>query len=236
MIGVAGWLVALALALCLLRARSVLTRRAELVARACHELRRPLTAARLGVELVARDGPERGRTLDAIDLELACAGVAVEDLSVALLGSSGPLRVGLVDVRALVADAVEAFRPLARASGVELDLRWRGEPTAVPGDRLRLAQATSNLIANAIEHGGGRVQLQGHVGDGRLEIAVTDEGPGLGAPVAELARNRRRGDPRRGHGLAIAAEVAHRHGGELIAPASGVGELALSLPLPLRHD
>ena len=239
MIAVAGWLAAMVALACLLRVRHRLARRMDLVARACHELRRPLTAARLGLELLAREVPERDRTLGAIDLELASAGIAVEDLSAALLGASGPTRAGMVDVGALLADALEAYRPMARMRGVELDLCWRGGPVAVAGDRLRLAQATSNLIVNAIEHGHGRVQLTGTISAERVEIAVADEGPGLPVAMAEFAPRRgrhprRARDPRRGHGLAIAAEVAQRHGGELIASATGRSELALTLPV--RQD
>ena len=41
---------------------------------------------------------------------------------------------------------------------------WDGPPVSVWGDRLRLAQALGNLIANAIEHGGGAVEVLGVVG------------------------------------------------------------------------
>jgi signal transduction histidine kinase len=139
-------------------------------------------------------------------------------------------------VRALLADSLEALRPLARARGVELGgLRWSGEPVLVLGDRLRLLQATGNLIANAIEHGRGRVEVGGRTDGGRLQITVGDEGRGLPAPVADLTRRPRRGRGRRGRGLAIAADIARRHGGELTAPGAGQGGSRLALELPLRR-
>ena len=233
MIALAGWVAALVLAVSLLRLRSVLGRRAELVARACHELRGPITAARLGVDRVARD-PERGSdVLRGIDLELASAGVALEDLDAALAGRGGPWRLDAVDVTALLADAFEAFRPMALARGVDLRLHWRGERAVVHADRLRLAQATGNLIANAIEHGGGPVELRGGTGEHGLEIEVGDDGRGLPAPVAELLTRPRRGRGRRGRGIAIAAEVARRHGGRLMAASDEDGS-RVSLRVPRR--
>ncbi|HEY2160588.1 MAG TPA: hypothetical protein VGH24_04725, partial [Solirubrobacteraceae bacterium] len=55
MIVLTGWLVAGAVGAWALRLRSALSWRAELVARACHELRGPITVARLGLELHARE-------------------------------------------------------------------------------------------------------------------------------------------------------------------------------------
>lgn len=56
---------------------------------------------------------------------------------------------------------------------------WLGPPALVPGERLRLAQVTGSLIANAIEHGGRRVTVRGQARGGRARIEVRDDGPGL---------------------------------------------------------
>lgn len=233
MIAAAGWIAALAVAVWLLRLRRALEWRTELVARACHELRRPVTAARLGVELASREGELGADALKAIDLELASAGVALEDLSAALTGRHGPWRPDAVDVTALLGDCLEAFRPLAHARGVELDLHWHGDRRVVHADRIRLAQATGNLLANAIEHGQGRVELRGGARADQVEIEVADHGPGLPAPVADLtARRRQRARAGRGRGLAIVAEIAERHGGRLAAATDEAGSrVSLSLPL-----
>jgi signal transduction histidine kinase len=232
MIAAAGWIAAFVAAAWLLRLRSALHWRTELVARACHELRRPVTAARLGVELGCRTGTLGSDALKAIDLELTSAGVALEDLNAALAGRHGPWRLDAVDVSALVGESFEAFRPLAHARGIELDLQWRGEPRVVPADRIRLAQATGNLIANAIEHGQGKVELRGATrDDGGIEIEVADRGPGLPSPIENLLTSPRGPRGPRGRGLAIAAEIAERHGGRLAATADEEGSrISLSLP------
>ena len=131
----------------------------------------------------------------------------------------------------LLADSGEAWRPAAAAAGARLEVRWSGAPARVAGDRLRLAQATGNLIANAIEHGGGAIELRGRVSAGSVRIDVIDDGPGLPAPVAELARRARSERGARGRGLAIASSIARDHGGRLAAAPSQCGaRLVLELP------
>jgi signal transduction histidine kinase len=101
----------------------------------------------------------------------------------------------------------------------------------VRGDRTRLAQACGNLLANAVEHGGGAIELRARAVGRRVRIEVADHGPGLPAPVARLAARARNGRGRRGRGLAIASEIAARHGGRLAAaPSSGGARLMLELP------
>ena len=171
--------------------------------------------------------------LRAIDLELGRAALALEDLDAVRTRRAWSRLAGAIDLEQLVIDSVEAWRPTAAARGVRAARLVVGRARAtVWGDRLRLAQVTGNLIANAIEHGGGVVEVHGRGDRGRARIEVTDSGPGLPAPVAELVRAARGGDGgRRGRGLAIAAAIAADHGGRLAAAPSVRGaRLVLELP------
>ena len=228
----AGWALALvALTAGALAARE-LARRMELVARACHEVRGPLTSARLGLNLLTKPEAMQALRLSAIDLELRRAGLALDDLHAARLGRRARDRDEPIDVRELLVAAAAAWRPVALAAGMELRLDWSGGRATVRGDRLRLGQACGNLLSNAIEHGRGPIELRGRPLGCRLRIEVIDAGPGLPAPVSELARRPRAGRGRRGRGLAIAADVAARHGGRLAAAPTGQGgRLALELPV-----
>jgi signal transduction histidine kinase len=232
-IGLALWCVVTAPAVLLAmvgwRARSDTD---EGIAQACHELRGPITAARLGLQLGARTGELSPEQLRAIDQELGRAGLALEDLTVVRGGPRRLRGVEAVDVGELLRDSVEALRPAAQARQASVRLLAHGQRAQVWGDRLRLAQVTGNLIANAIEHGGGAIDVTQVTEPERVRIEVIDDGPGLRAPVADLARRARRRDCRRGHGLAIASAIAAEHHGRVsAAPSERGARLVLELPL-----
>jgi signal transduction histidine kinase len=230
-VALGGWLAAsLAAALAVTMWRS-LELRMEAVARASHELRGPLTAARLGLELGVRGDQLSPERLHAIDLELGRAALALEDLAGVRERRPAGALTEAVDVRELLRDSVEAWRAAAQAAGVALSLEWGDGPARVSGDRRRLAQATGNLIANAIEHGGGAVAVRGGAQGGRVRIEVLDRGPGLCASVAELVSRPHGGRGRRGRGLAIATAIAEAHRGRLAsAPSESGARLVLELP------
>jgi signal transduction histidine kinase len=230
----AGWVAALGALVALGLARRMLALHLEAVARACHELRGPLTAISLGVELEGRRGTVSAPRIRAIELELGRAALAIEDLERARRHPPLPNAADAVNVRELLSDSVEACRPTAAARGVGLRLRWSGPDGIVCGDRLRLAQATGNLIANAIEHGGGKVEVRGRCDPDGVRIELLDDGPGLSARVTELI-GRRSPARQRGHGLRIAQAVASSHGGRLAAAPSERGaRLVLELPATAR--
>jgi signal transduction histidine kinase len=243
-----GWCAAALLGGLHLRVRH----RLVLVARASHELRGPLCAARLGLGTLAS---EPGRVA-AIDLELARAGRALDDLAAAPSGARPRERREPVDLAALVRGYAPAWTALTAAHGAELRLEeepvrhlrvvpagglpttWRADgPPAPPlprastrvcADPLRIAQAVANLVSNAAEHGGGVVRVRVHGAGERVRVEVADDGPGLPAPVETLVRAH---TGRRGHGLAIAAAIAEDHGGRLSAlPARAGARVVLELP------
>ncbi len=226
-LAVTGWLAALLSVAVAVTASRRLAGRMEVVARASHELRGPITAASLGLPL----GELTAQRRRSLELELGRAGLALEDLAAVAGGRKLARDFEHVDPRQLLFNSVEASRPAAAERSVGLELDWSGGSVLVLGDRLRLAQATGNLIANAIEHGGGVVRVRGKAGVTGVRLEVADDGPGLPSPVAELAsRGRRPGGPR-GRGLAIASDIIRDHGGRLAAAPSKRGaRLVLTLP------
>jgi signal transduction histidine kinase len=226
-----GWIFAAVAALSAIRASRTRDRRLEAVARAAHELRGPIGAARLGLSLGIRTGGLPAAKLRALDLELERAGVALADLS-AIHAPAGAAWVReLVDPETLLRDCVESWQARAAVAGAQLVGRWSGPVVVVGGDRIRLAQAMGNLIANAIEHGGGAIEVRGRTDHTSVRLEVIDGGPGLPAPVAELAGRARAGRGTRGRGLAIASSIAREHGGRLAArPSERGARLVLELP------
>lgn len=235
-----GWALAAVLAVSV---RSMSVARSERLAQACHELRGPLCAIGLGVELVGTDGnlaPNRAR---ALQLELGRARQALDDLVVAggVRARAHPTRPALrqVGLGALITESADVWRAAAGERSLQVELPAGGE-VFVPGERLRLAQALGNLLANALEHGDGSVVVALRT-DGRIaRVEICDGGRGLPAPVADLIGSRRRGwsfrslrigVQERGHGLRIAAELIHAHGGRLFsAPSDRGARLVLELP------
>ncbi|MBJ7332106.1 MAG: HAMP domain-containing histidine kinase [Solirubrobacteraceae bacterium] len=228
-LGLLGWAAALALlGACGLQSLRLRQRR-ELVTRACHELRNPLTAARLMVASMQRGGEVSALRLDALDRELRRAAASLDDLAAARVGRTVEMRDDAVEVGELVEEQLVGWQVVARAFGSDLRVGPTPAGLRVRGDRVRLAQALSNLVANALEHGSGPVDLAVRRRGSAVHVEVADQGPGLPAPVDVLTRRRRRGQ--RGRGLAIADQIARSHGGRVAtAPAQGGARVALELP------
>jgi two-component system OmpR family sensor kinase len=238
-LAIVGWMAAVVAALAGWHAGAG---RRELVTRACHELRGPLTAARLGIESGVRRGEFSIDRMRAVELELDRAALALEDLGVAferhrLPGPDGAPGHGLTirgtavsHIGDVASRSAEAWRPFAMTHGVQL--RVTSASTAlVRCDRRRLAQAAGNLIANAIEHGGGVVDVRTREDGDSVRLEVLDDGPGLPAPVAQITRGARGGRGARGRGLAIATEIADQHGGRIsCAPSERGARMVLELP------
>ena len=223
----AGWMLAGALLALAAHVNRRARRRAELVARACHELRGPLTAAGLALYAAGRRGEASSARVAAVDLQLRRAELALTDLSLAPAGGRARDHVEPVAVADLLAAEASSWREVALAHGCELVLAEPVPDVAVRADTRRLSQAAGNLIANALEHGAGTVRLGARVDGGRVRIEVCDDGPGLAAPIAALSRPR----GARGRGLAIAADVARRAGGGLhSAPTAAGARLVIELP------
>jgi signal transduction histidine kinase len=237
-----GWLLAVVLAV---SSRWAAASRAGEVARACHELRGPLCAIGLGIELVSRTGGLPSGRVRALELELGRSRQALDDLALAggVRPRAHPTRAAApqVGLGALLRESADAWRDLAGARTVRVELPAGGE-VFVTGERLRLAQALGNLLANSVEHGEGDVVVRLRAGAGTARIDVCDGGRGLPVPLAELiGSGRLRGwhawlpptrVSERGHGLRIVAGIAASHGGRLIsAPSDRGARLVLELPL-----
>jgi signal transduction histidine kinase len=206
----------------LARLESGLARERAFVADASHELRTPLAMLRTELELIARDRPA-GASLDSA----VASAIAetdrltrlTEDLLVLARADrhSLPLRPEDIVVRDLLADMAATY---AAADGRKVAYADPDAPDlSVCADRVRIEQALTNLVDNALRHGGGPVRLDAVARDGLIELHVTDEGDGFPPGFLATAFERfTRGDPGRteqgtGLGLAIVAVIAESHGG-----------------------
>jgi len=169
--------------------------RAELIVRACHEVRGPLTAASLALHALTRSNGLA--TPAAVERELARAVVALQDVAAAGRGRRVRDRPEPVDLRELLALQAATWGPVARSLGTDLVVRGRGVDATVRADRVRLARATANLIANALEHGegpvtvgatdhGDRVRIE--VGYGLVKMVDTSKGGDLLDRISMIRR------------------------------------------------
>jgi signal transduction histidine kinase len=204
-------------------------RRRAILNRALHELRRPLHFLALMRSASSRS-PDRDD--EGIWGQIDAALAALGDLDAEINGGRSPTDRRWLRAEALVSEAIERWRWPARLLGRRLELRWSAGGAAVLGDRAALSRAIDNLVANSLEHGATRVRFEGSATSGRLRIAVVDD-PAEADLAGPLAKRPARGDdPRRGHGLAVSADIASAHGGRLMLSGDGAGTRAV-LELPL---
>jgi signal transduction histidine kinase len=209
----------------------------ESLARACHELRGPLHAAGLALHAAARETPAAATRLRAVQVELGRAAAVIEDLDALRLGRSGTPGSAACceDVGLLVRDQVLTWSVVAAEHGRVLVPGPVATGIGVGADPRRIAQATGNLVANALEHGAGTVTVSVTTARGRVRIVIDDEGSGLGQSPGPLRPARARPGAGRGHGLRITADLARAAGGRLLVlPCATGARVALELPLADR--
>lgn len=218
-----GWLVALALALVLRRAR----RRLALVAAADHELRNPVATLELVVATMARE-PAGRRHARALRAELERLRVALADLGAARYGRRAPPRAAPVALDRMLRGAAGGWRALGRRAGRRVLIDWRAGEATVLADRGRMAQLFSNLVANAVEHGSGPVEIRGRRDGATVRVEVRDQGPGVASSTPDPL------DPGHGHGLPVAAAAAREAGGRLTV-RRGQEDTTVAVELPLSE-
>jgi two-component system, OmpR family, phosphate regulon sensor histidine kinase PhoR len=206
--------------------------REDFVANVSHELRTPLSLIKGYVETLldgARNNPEVAeRFLKIIERNAERLDLLIQDLLTISALESGRMKLDLqpVKLRALVEKIFTDLNAKAENKNVQL-LNELPELTA-SADVNRLDQVLANLIDNAIKYGRaeGLVTVGGKkLDDGKLEIFVQDDGPGIPAESldrvferfyrVDKARSRDQGGT--GLGLSIVKHIIHNHGGEVWA-------------------
>ncbi|HXG58643.1 MAG TPA: ATP-binding protein [Thermoanaerobaculia bacterium] len=195
-----------------------------------HEVRTPLAALRSALESYEI---ARGRMTEEEDWQLrrimarqlARLERLVDDLSELSNIESGEIALDRhpVDLRQMIADLCEDFGDQAAQRGIRFDLRGGG--ATVNADVLRLQQAFSNLIDNAIKYGGEKTTVEIEV-TGTPDagvVRITDHGEGIAPEEHDrifhrfyrVDRSRSQKVLGTGLGLAIARHIVLRHGGTI---------------------
>ncbi len=182
-----------------------------------HQLRTPLAALRLRIDLLAVDAaPAAQAELAGAQEEIARLSRLVDGLLAAARAESVTEQRVVINVLPTVTERVAAWQPVADGSSVKL-LVHPSESASSDATGLRVAlgaghleQVLDNLLANAIEalHDGGQVTVTVRGTDVGTELVVADDGPGMSAEERSRAFLRFFTASQNGTGLGLA--IVHR--------------------------
>ncbi len=224
--------------------------RRDFIANVSHELRTPLTSIQGYAETLLDGSPGNNHSREFLEIIRKNANRMsrlTEDLLTLARVESGEQRFDIQPVAAaeILQEAVQNFRELARAHGIDLQVE-DSAPDLVSADREAIHQVFSNLIDNALKYAasGGRLVLGARRAEHGVEFYVRDFGPGI--PFEHLprlferfyrvdkARSRESGGT--GLGLAIAKHIVLAHDGTIRAESELNHGSVFLFTLPLAGD
>jgi two-component system, OmpR family, sensor kinase len=150
----------------------------------------------------------------------------------------------LVDLTAVCRDTVRSAAPAAHERGIALHGPTDADgPVEVIGSAVALHRAVTALVDNALRHARSGVSVTAGRERDHAVVAVTDDGPGIDPKLAPRLFDRfatgtpapSQGRRRYGLGLALVAEIAAAHGGDVAVGASPGTTLRISLPSAPRR-
>jgi PAS domain S-box-containing protein len=224
-------------------------RKDEFLAMLAHELRNPRAPIMVAAELLghASVDVERVKRTGAVILrQVKHLTSLVDDLLDVSRVTRGLVVIDRqrVDLRAILAQAVEQVTPLLQARRHQLELRPQAQPLVVLGDAKRLIQVLANLLNNAVKYTppGGHIGVETRIEGSCAQVTVSDNGIGMSeeliARAFELFAQAERGVDRTqgglGIGLAVVKRLVELHGGSIAVRSDGPGQgssFTVSIPL-----
>jgi signal transduction histidine kinase len=225
----------------LLRLHAAFQAQRAFVADAAHELRSPLTAVRLQLQLLDRAPDEAARREARANLGAAVdRAIHLVEQLLTLARSEPREEAGewsAIPLEQATADGIADANALAVARRIDLGLE--AEPAAVQGDRDALRVLVRNLVDNAVRYTpeGGQVRVSTRQQTSGATLEVVDTGPGIPSSDRERAFDRfyrRSNAPEGGSGLglAIVKAIADRHGAQIRLDDAPGGGLKVTVAFP----
>jgi signal transduction histidine kinase/CheY-like chemotaxis protein len=229
-------------------------RKDEFLATLAHELRNPLAPIRTGLDILrirSGDAQATQRATDIMERQLRQMVRLVDDLLDVSRINTGKfaIKMGRVELKAVVNDALEVVRSYIELHGHELIIDLPDRPVFLHGDATRLAQILSNLLNNAAKYTnrGGRVRLMARVEDRNLIINVADNGIGIAPDMlnhvfemfVQVDSTLERTNAGLGVGLSLARRLVELHGGSIEAHSAGISrgsEFVVRLPIVVEPE
>jgi signal transduction histidine kinase len=214
-----------------------------------HELRNPLGAIMLAVEMLGHvQGETGGKQRGVIARQARHLARLVDDLLDVSRVTTGKvlLKRAPVDLDELTARCVQSAEPVARARSQDISLSSAGRPLLVEGDAVRLEQVINNLLTNAMKYSpvGSPIEVSCHAEGGCAVVRVQDQGVGIAPEMlprifelfaqADASLDRAQGGL--GIGLTVARTLVELHGGRIEAQSEGPGRgSAFTVRIPLAQ-
>ncbi len=224
-------------------------RKTEFLATLAHELRNPLAPLSNGLHLMRMAGakPELlEKTRQMMERQIQHMVHLVDDLLDVARISTGKveLRRQRIDLKDVVATAVETSASLVDAGGHRLNVEVPSQPLPMDADPTRIAQVVSNLLNNAAKYTpeGGRISLKVRVEDQQAVLSVTDTGIGIAPEAidkvfemfAQVPSSTGKPQGGLGIGLSLVQSLVALHGGTVSAASPGAGQgSTFTVRLPL---
>ncbi len=238
------------------RSEKLAAQQMDFVATVSHELRTPLAVIRSAAQNLSAgvvDDPVRAKRYgELIESEGRRLTDMVEEVLefAGLTGQRRALFLRAVDVVAIVRDVVESSGALIAAAYAEADVTVDEDVPLVLGDEEALRRAVSNLLTNALKHGGeGRwvgLGVTRSMADGQEEvhIAVSDRGRGIEAAdlphIFEPFYRGRHATSQQiqgnGLGLSLVSRIAESHGGRVTVASTPKQGATFTIQLPVGAD
>ena len=227
-------------------------RKDEFLAMLAHELRNPMAALSMALELLelsAGDPARTARNRDIAHRQLGHLVRLVDDLLDVSRITRGAfeLRKEDLDLNAVLDGALAVAQPLLENRGILLTVERPTDPVPVHADATRLEQVVTNLLSNAgkFTETGGAVVLSLARSDGHALLRVSDTGRGIPPPMTDQVfepfvqvnpgLDRSKGGL--GLGLTLVKRLVQMHGGTVAASSGGAGHgSTFEVRLPLRRE
>jgi len=227
-------------------------RKDEFLAMLAHELRNPLAPIVSAATMLSNFELQPSMVQRAADIIARQAGhmtSLIDDLLDVSRVTRGKVELEFVelDLKDVMADAVEQVRPLIEKHDHRLVLESMPAPLLVVGDRKRLVQVMTNLLSNAAKYTleGGRIEVRMAARGALIDVAIRDDGIGMSPELIDSAfdlfsqgaRGLDRSQGGLGIGLALVRSLLKLHGGEVTATSDGPGcgsTFLVTLPLSAR--
>jgi len=204
-----------------------------------HQLRTPLAALRLRLDLLAQDADEHtAAEVAGAQEEIARLSRLVDGLLAVARAENAVARPVTIAVHEILSDRAAAWRPAAEERGIEITGTCAGPVRASLADG-HLEQILDNLLANALDAvpAGGHVHVRGSAAGPVTLITVEDDGPGMSESQRAAAFHRFVSTTPGGSGLGLA--IVHRlvtsGGGHAELSGTPGGGLTVTLQLPAAH-